>query len=109
MIQLWGTPPRQRVSSTCQRARPIPGTGSGVEGRGVMRHRVRAAFGAGSARGGARRSATAITPDFSAASTSRRDAVIGSRDTSPTTAASPGWRNASSIASSTVFSSGAWA
>ncbi len=38
-------PPRQRRSSSAQRARPIPGTGRDVEGRTLTRQRVVAAVG----------------------------------------------------------------
>src|SRR5215467_11564880 len=38
-------PPRQRTSSSPQRARPIPGTGRGVEGSTLTRQRVVAAVG----------------------------------------------------------------
>src|SRR5258708_33935364 len=40
-----GPPPRQRISSSPQRARPIPGTGRGVEGSTLTRQRVVAAVG----------------------------------------------------------------
>ena len=39
------SPARQRISSTSQRGRPTPGTGSGVEGSAEMRQRVVAAVG----------------------------------------------------------------
>ena len=87
----------------------MPGQGKGCDATGVIRHRVAAALGAISSGlpSRLRRNATAITPDRSAASTSLRDAVIGSLESSPRTPPSPGWRNASSISSRTVFSSGA--
>lgn len=71
----------------------------------MTRQRVAAAVGAGAAspaRG--RRSASAMTPVFSADSTRRRDWVRVRRRSSPTTAPRPGWRSASSIAASTATS-----
>ncbi len=39
------SPARQRISSSCHRARPTPGTGNGVDGRALTRQRVTAAVG----------------------------------------------------------------
>lgn len=79
------------MSSTSHRARPTRGTGSGEEGSTDTRHRVIAAVGwpksAASVCRRQRRSAMPITPELSAASCSRRDAVMVSFATSATTAA----------------------
>ena len=99
-----GAASRQRSSSSRHSGRPgrrpVP-----AEGRAATRQRLAAALGAnraGSSNRWLRRSAKAATPEASAASCSRRDAVRPSLpSTSPTTAASPEWRNASSITAST--------
>ena len=71
----------------------MPGTGSGAEGRAVTRQRVTDAVGcpksAASVARRQRRTAMPIVPDVSAASCSRREAVIDRRATSATTAAEP--------------------
>ncbi len=74
-----------------------------------MRQRVAAAVNVSSADlpSRLRRRTRAVTPDFSAASTRRRDAVIDILATSPTTAQSPAWRSASSMTRSTLGPSGA--
>lgn len=77
MIHAEGSPPRQRRSSTDQRARPMPGAVSSVEGREAIRQRVTAAVGRASAASDAafqRRTTKAVTPEASAASCSRREA-----------------------------------
>ncbi len=99
-----GAASRLRSSSSRHNGRParspVP-----AEGKAATRQRLAAALGAsraGSSKRWLRRSAKAATPEASAASCSRRDAVRPSLpSTSPTTAASPGWRNASSITAST--------
>jgi len=87
------SPARHRINSSSQRARPTPGTGSGVEGIVDTRHLVADAVGcpksAASVCRRQRRTAIAIDPDASAASDSLRDDVIESRATSATTAPSP--------------------
>lgn len=103
------SPARALISSTSQRGRPTPGTGNVVDGSALTRQRVTLAVGcpksAASAARRQRRMAIASVPDPSAASCSRRDAVIGNLATSPTTPASPPWRKPSSKQASTVFSS----
>lgn len=101
--QVKGSPPRCRTSETCQRARPTPATGSGEEGAQPIRHRVTAEDGA--VRGSSldlrhRRSSRAVVPPSSAASWRRRVAVMPTRVTSHTTAASAPCRSASSITAS---------
>jgi hypothetical protein len=102
-------PPRQRISSSPQRARPIPGTARGVEGSTLTRQRVVAAVGCRKAFASAcrrqRRGARPITPEPSAASCNRRDAVMERWATSATTVPSLGWRRASSKQARTAFSS----
>ena len=87
------SPARHRINSSSHRARPTPGTGSGVEGSVDTRHLVADAVGcpksAASVCRRQRRTAIAIDPEASAASDSRRDDVIESRATSATTAPSP--------------------
>ncbi len=82
------------------RRRAAPGTR-----RAQMRQRVTAAVGRAVASFSAtfhqRRSVKAVTPDASAASCSRREAVRPSRVTSPTTAARPFSRRPSSMAGRT--------
>ena len=66
------SPARQRISSTSQRGRPTPGTGSGVDGSAETRQRVVAAVGWPKSDASVcrlqRRSAMPIVPDPSAAS-----------------------------------------
>ena len=66
------SPARQRISSSCHRARPTPGTGNGVEGRALTRQRVTAAVGCPKSVASIcrrqRRMAMPIAPDPSAAS-----------------------------------------
>lgn len=87
----------------------MPGTGSGEEGSAVTRQRVAAAVGcpkSNVSRGFfQRRITSAIVPELSAASLSRREAVIDSLAISPTTLPSPPWRKPSSQQASAVFSS----
>ena len=91
MIQWWVGPPRWRTSSIAQRGRPMPLTGNGSEGTEPMRQRVAAADGLsnGSAALRQRLSSSAVVPLSSAASCSRRLAVIVSRLTSATTTVTP--------------------
>ena len=92
-IQDRGSAPRQRTRSTCQRARPRPGAGRRSDSTGATRQRVEAAVGSRirslSATVHQRRSRRAVTPEDSAASCSRREAVRPSRVNSPTTAPRP--------------------
>src|SRR3546814_14829204 len=71
------------MSSTNQRGRPTPGTGSGTVGTLVTRQRVAAAVGwpksEASAARRQRRMAKPMVPVLSAASCRRREAVIESR------------------------------
>ncbi len=88
---------------------PTPGTGKAVEGSALMRQCVLAAVGclnsAASVWRRQRRSSRPITPEPSAASCKRREAVIERRAPSATTAPSLGWRRASSKQARTAFSS----
>jgi len=103
------SPARARISSTSQRGRPIPGTGNGADGSALIRQRVTLAVGCpksdASVMRRQRRIAIAIVPVLSATSCNRRDAVIDSLATSPTTPAMPPWRKPSSKQASTLFSS----
>lgn len=103
------SPARARISSTSQRARPTPGTGKVSEGNAVIRQRVTLAVGCPKSDASVirrqRRMASAIVPDSSAQSCKRREATIGRRATSPTTADRPPWRKPSSMQASTPFSS----
>ena len=105
------SPARLRISSTSQRARPIPGTGSGADGSVETRQRVTAAVGwpksTASVARRQRRKAIPMVPVRSAASCNRRDAVIDSLATSATTPPRPPWRKPSSKQAITVFSSAA--
>lgn len=74
-------------------------------GLAVIRHRVTAAVPSVACSGlDARRKTKAATPDPSAASWSRFDAVVLYLVTSPTTPPRPGWRRHSSMASRTFAS-----
>ena len=94
-------PPRQRISSSSQRARPIPGTGRGVEGSTLTRQRVVAAVGSPKSAASAwcrqRRSARPIVPEPSAASFHSASCSSGS-------AASMPWATSSRIASRSLAS-----
>lgn len=87
------SPARQRISSTSQRARPTPGTGSGAEGRTETRQRVVEAVGCPKSEASVclrqRRIAIPIVPELSAASCNRREAVIERRASSPATTLRP--------------------
>ena len=80
----------------------MPGTGSGADGSAVTRQRVTDAVGwpksAASVARRQRRTAIPIVPDVSAASCSRREAVIDRRATSATTPPSPPCRRPASPA-----------
>ena len=92
-----------------QRARPTPGTGKGRDGSTETRHRVIAAVGCPKSLASAcrrhRRSAMPMVPLSLAARCSRREAVIGSRAMSATTAPRPPCRNPSSMQARTDLSS----
>lgn len=98
------------MSSTSQRARPTPGTGKGADGRTDTRQRVTDAVGCPKSEASAwrrqRRIAMPIVPELSAASCRRREAVIGRRASSPTTAPSPPWRRPSSAGEKRLFVAG---
>jgi hypothetical protein len=86
------SPLRHRVSSSRHRARPMPGTGKGVESSALTRQRVVAAVGwlnsAAWAWRHQRRRARPMTPEPSAASCNLCEAVMDRRATSATTAPS---------------------
>lgn len=92
-----------------QRARPTPGTGKGRDGSTETRHRVIAALGCPKSLASAcrrqRRSAMPMVPLSLAARCSRREAVIGRRAISATTAPRPPCRNPSSMQARTDLSS----
>ncbi len=87
------SPALARINSTSHRGRPTPGTGRGEAGRALTHQRMVLAVGcpkfAASAGLRQRRMAMAMVPLVSAASWRRREGVIASRETSPTTPARP--------------------
>ena len=99
--------PRQRSSSTEKAGAPGAFASSAVEGMVSTRQRVAVALGVGSA---CARSTSTVTPDCSAASISRRDAVRSRAGALPhasiNTAPSPAQRVASAAARNRAASSG---